>query len=133
MNIAAIVLGSLGFALSLCIVMFEILHRHRKLVIYAPALDIYSVRDNGSIVVFHLCFLNPSTEYKTASHIGLNMPRELTVLEFEKRHEAGQSETICKLPNTDFEDLLLSSDELIQTPLDIPPLQSLKKAVSPLH
>jgi len=127
MDIAAIVLGSLGFLLSLYIAIFEILRRYRKLVIFVSGLDMISIKDNAAIAILHICFLNPSTEYKTASHIGLDRPVELKMLEFVKAREAGSNITVCRLSDHDIDDLKLSSDELLETPLDVPPLQSLKK------
>jgi hypothetical protein len=121
------ILGVLGFALSVGILLYEIRRRHYRLQMYVGGVDIMPQKDKSAIVIIHFCFLNPSSEYKVISHISKHMPVGLTVFDFEKRRSDDPEESICVLPNDKSVYCHIVTDESLQTPLDIPPLQSQRK------
>jgi hypothetical protein len=86
--------------------------------------------DNVSIVLFDLAFVNPASRGKTVSNVKLRPPPVINDKEYPLVYDKNLEHAVCLSPNNNKTLAKFPPDQILQSPLDIPPHQSRCKLYS---
>jgi hypothetical protein len=111
-----------GVIVSLASFVRDIRDSRIPLIMRCQCFDVVWYEDNCAIVVFHLSFVNDSSQKRTVGNVEVSTPLGVAHKQYPFVTDAQEKVAICRLP-TD-EGYPVPTSELLQVPLDIPPRQS---------